>query len=172
MSGLTPEQQAIAEEASRLVPICVAMFIKKLPCLRPIAQVCDLESAAYMACVKAARTYDPMRGVGISAYFSVAMRNAMLREVQKEVRSQAHSIKRISLDEIYRRSPPKKPKADAALPAMLSLTDEEREWIEAFVFDGTSFRAFGRMANCDPRTAKKRLRSHLDRLRGQIDEQP
>ena len=96
----------------------------------------------------------------------------MLREVQKEIKTQAHSIQRISLDEIYNRAPPKRPKAESAMPAMLQLTEEERDWIESFVFDGASFRAFGRKAGCDPRTAKKRLKSHLDRLRKEFDEQP
>ena len=170
--GLTPEQQKLAEAASELVPVCIAVFLRRLPCIRAVAQVCDLESAAYVACCKAARTYDPTKGVGISAYFSVAIRNAMLREVQKEIKSQAHSIKRIPLEEIYNRAPVRKPKADAAMPAMLQLTDEEREWIEEFVFDGKSFRAFGRTAGCDPRTAKKQLKSHLDRLKDLLDEQP
>lgn len=170
--GLTPEQQKLAEEAAKLVPICINVFLRRLPCIREVAQVCDLESAAYVACCKAARTYDPGKGVGISAYFSVAIRNAMLREVQKEIKTQAHSIKRIPLEEIYNRAPPKRPKAESAMPAMLHLTDEEREWIESFVFDGTSFRAFGRMSDCDPRTAKKVLKGYLDRLRDLMDEQP
>lgn len=169
---LTPEQQALAEEASKLVPVCLAIFLRKLPCLRPIAKTCDLESAAYVACCKAARTYDPGRGVGISAYFSVAIRNAMLREVQKEIKSRAHSIQRIPLSEIYDRQPPKREQADVAMPAMLTLTQEERDWIESFVFDGMSFRAFGREEGCDPRTAKKRIKSHLDRLRDAVEEQP
>lgn len=169
---LTPEQQSLAEEAAKLVPVCISAFLRQLPCLRAVAQLCDLESAAYVACCKAARTYDPSRGVGISAYFSVAIRNAMLREVQKEIKTRAHSIQRIPLSEIHNREPPKKTEADVAIPAMMQLSDEEREWIESFVFDGKSFRAFGRTAGCDPRTAKKMLKSHLDRLRGMVDEQP
>lgn len=170
--SLTPEQQKLAEEAAKLVPVCIAVFLRRLPCLRSVAQICDLESAAYVACCKAARTFDPTKGVGISAYFSVAIRNAMLREVQKEIKSQSHSIRRIPLEEIYNRAPVKQPKAEAAMPAMLHLTDEEREWIEEFVFDGKSFRAFGRKAGCAPRTAKKMLKGHLDRLKDLLDEQP
>jgi RNA polymerase sigma factor (sigma-70 family) len=170
--SLTPEQQALAEEAAKLVPVCIRVFLRHMPCLRPVAQVCDLESAAYVACCKAARTYDPGRGVGVSAYFSVAIRNAMLREVQKEIKTQAHSIKRISLDEAGRRQPPKREASEAAMPAMLKLTDEERDWIESFVFDGTSFRAFGRQAECDPRTAKKLLKSRMNKLRDLVEDEP
>lgn len=162
----------MAEEAAKLVPVCIRVFLRHMPCLRPVAQVCDLESAAYVACCKAARTYDPGRGVGVSAYFSVAIRNAMLREVQKEIKTQAHSIKRISLDEAGRRQPPKREASEAAMPAMLKLTDEERDWIESFVFDGTSFRAFGRQAECDPRTAKKLLKSRMNKLRDLVEDEP
>lgn len=168
---LTPEQQALAEEAAKLVPICLKVFLRAMPCLRQVAVSCDLESAAYVACCKAARTYDPNRGVGVSAYFSVAIRNAMLREVQREIKTQSHSIKRISLDEAGRRQPPKREVSEAAMPAMLQLTEEERDWIESFVFDGTSFRAFGRQSGCDPRTAKKLLMSRLDKLRDLVDDE-
>lgn len=169
---LNERERALAEEASKLVPVCVRVFCAQLPCLRQIARVCDLESAAYLACCKAARTYDPERGVGISAYFSVAIRNAMLREVQKEIRTQAHSIRRISLEEAQRREVAAAGPAEEAIPALMQLTDEEREWIENFVFEGKSLRAFGRSAKCDPRTAKKLLKSHLARLKKLIEDQP
>lgn len=154
------------------MPICIKVFLGQLPCLRRVAKCCDLESAAYVACCKAARTYDPDRGVGLSAYFSVAIRNAMLREVQKELRTNAHSVQRISLEEIQRRQPLECQPAEEAFAALLQLTDEQRDWIESFVFDGTSFRAFGRRAKCDPRTAKKRIKSHLSSLRKQVEDQP
>lgn len=170
--SLTPEQQALAEEAAKLVPVCIKVFLRQLPCLRAIAQVSDLESAAYVACCKAARTYDPTRGVGVSAYFSVAIRNAMLREVQREIKSRAHSIQRISIEEAGRRQPPKREALEAALPALLELTEEERDWIESAVFDGTSFRAFGRRASCDPRTAKRLLKSYLAKLKDLVEDQP
>lgn len=169
---LNKRQQALAEEAARLVPVCIAAFLRAMPCLKPVAQNCDLESAAYLACCKAAKTYDPKRGVGVSAYFSVAIRNGMLREVQKELKTRSYSVERISLEEAWRRQPPKREAPDAALPAMLKLTEEERAWIEDFVFDGASFRAFGRRASCDPRTAKKRLKSHLAKLKDLVDDQP
>jgi len=169
---LTPEQQQTAQEAMKLVPVCIRTFLKAMPCIRQVAECCDLESAAYVAVCKAARTYDPARGVGLSAYFSVAIKNGMLREVQKEIRTQAHSIKRIPLEEIHRRQPPKREQGESVLPALLQLTEEERDWIERYVFEGASFRAFGRQTGRDPRTAKKILKSHLDKLRAAVEEQP
>jgi DNA-directed RNA polymerase specialized sigma subunit len=169
---LTPEQQAIAEQAMKLVPVCVRTFLKNMPCIRQVAECCDLESAAYFACCRAARTYDPTRGVGLSAYFSVAIKNGMLQEVQKELKSQSHSIKRIPLDEIHRRQPPKREQGEQALPALLELAEDEREWIEQNVFEGASFRAFGRQTGRDPRTAKKILKSHLDKLKTAVERRP
>jgi RNA polymerase sigma factor (sigma-70 family) len=170
--SLTPEQQKVAEQAMALVPACIKAFWRSFPCLRGVAQCCDLESAAYLGITRAARTYDPGRGVGLSAYFSIAIRNMMLQEVQREIRSQAHSIKRIPLEEIHRRQPPKREQAAEALPALLQLTEEERDWIERYVFEGASFRSFGRQSGRDPRTAKKILLGHLDKLRIAVEDQP
>lgn len=170
--SLTPDQQALAAKASELVPVCIRVFLQRMPCIRQVAQSCDLESAAFVACCKAARTYDPARGVGLSAYFSVAIRNAMLREVQREIRSKLHSIQRITLEEADRRRPPKKEVLDSAMPAMLKLTQEERDWIESYVFEGTSFRAFGRKSGKDPRTAKKLLKARLAKLREIVEDEP
>jgi RNA polymerase sigma factor (sigma-70 family) len=169
---LSSEQQEVAEQAMKLVPVCIRTFLNSMPCVRQVAECCDLESAAYVACCKAAKTYDPTRGIGLSAYFSVAIKNAMLREVQKEIKTQAHSIKRIPLEEIHRRQPPKREQGESALPALLQLTEEERSWIEKYVFEGASFKAFGRESGRDPRTAKKILMGHLDKLREAYEEQP
>jgi len=169
---LNEDQQRIAEQAVELVPKVRAAFLRSFPCLRSVAQCCDLEGAGYLGVTRAARTYDPTRGVGISAYFSVAIRNAMLQEVQREIRSNAHSIKRIPLEEVYRREPPKREQSPDALAALLSLTEEERDWIEKYVFEGASYRAFGRESGRDPRTAKKMLKAHLDKLREAVEDQP
>lgn len=173
---LTPEQQALVEEAVRWVPKCIKSFLNSMPCLREIARNCDLTSAAYMACCKAARTYEKDKGISVSAYFSVAIRNGMLREVQKELKTNAHSIMRIPLEQIYEREPPKREVNPTAMPSMLNLTEQERDWIERWVFDGQnrggSFRAFGRESGRDGRTAKKMLQSFLDKLRAAVEDHP
>lgn len=162
--SLTPEQQAIAEKAIALIPVCMAAFWRNFPCLREVAAACDLEGAAQLACCKAARTYKPEK-CGISAYFSVAIRNAFLKEIQKEVRSQSHSVYRITLEQAEQRSKPDFPDMEAALPALQDMPEDVRSWIEAFVFDGSNFSVLGRQHGVHRRTAKKRLRSYLDQLR-------
>lgn len=171
---LTPDQQRLVEEAIKIVPVCVASYKRALPWLRKVMRLCDLESAAYLACCKAARTYDPNRGVGISAYFSVAIRNAMSREISNEIRSGSTSIARIPLLESDARVLEAMTTIadDPVFSALGALTEQERSWIERHVFDGTSYRAFGRESNCDPRTAKRRLRAHLDKLRDAYEDSP
>jgi DNA-directed RNA polymerase specialized sigma24 family protein len=166
---LTPEQQAVAEQAIGLIPACMNAFRRNFPCLREVASLCDLESAAHLACCKAARTYKPEK-CGISAYFSVAIRNAFLKEIQKEIKSQSGSIYRISLQQAEQRSAPEKPETEAALPALQEMPDEIRAWIESYVFDGGNFSVLGRKHGVHRRTAKKRLMSYLDKLRESYED--
>lgn len=166
---LTAEQQAIAEKAIELIPACMAAFWRNFPCLREIAEVCDLESAAHLACCKAARTYNPSK-CGISAYFSVAIRNAFLKEIQKEVKSQSQSIYRITLEQAEQRSTPEAPDVEAALPALQEMPEDIRSWIESYVFDGSNFSVLGRQHGIHRRTAKKRLKSYLDKLRDNYED--
>jgi DNA-directed RNA polymerase specialized sigma24 family protein len=167
--SLTPEQQAIAERAIELIPACMAAFWKNFPCLREIAATCDLESAAQLACCKAARTYKPEK-CGISAYFSVAIRNAFLKEIQKEAKSQSHSVYRITLQQAEQRATPEKPEMEAALPALQDMPEDIRSWIESYVFGGSNFSVLGREHGVHRRTAKKRLMSYLDKLRESYED--
>jgi DNA-directed RNA polymerase specialized sigma subunit len=169
---LNADQQKLVEEAIKLVPVCINVFMQTMPCLRSVAASCDLESAAYMACCKAAKTYDPSRSKNLSAYFSVAIKNGMLREVQNELKTQAHSVLRLSLSQAQQRQKPKSQPPDAAISSLMRLTEQEREWIERFVFEETSFNALGRDAGCAPKTAKRKLMSHLDRLRQAYEDEP
>jgi len=174
--SLNQEQQELVEQAARLVPAMVKKFLESMPCLRQVAKGCDLQSAAFLACCRAAKTYDKTRGVSVSAYFSIAAKNGMLREVHKELRTNAHSIMRIPLEQIHERQPPKRTVNPTAMPSMLTLTETERDWVERFVFDGVnrggSFRAFGRESGRDCRTAKKMLYSILDKLKTAIEDHP
>lgn len=167
--SLTEEQRRVAEDAINLIPVCMAAFSRNFPCLREIAKTCDLESAAQLACCKAARTYDPGK-CGVSAYFSVAIKNAFLKEIQKEVRSRSTSIYRITLKQAEQRSQPDRPTFDAALPALQEMPEEIRAWIESYVFDGANFSVLGRQHGMHRRTAKRKLMTYLDKLKDRYDD--
>lgn len=167
--SLTDDQQRLAEEAIGLIPMCMSAFMKNFPCLRDIAESCDLESAAQLACCKAARTYNPKK-FGVSAYFSVAIKNAFLKEIQKEVRSKSNSVYRITLEQAEQRSAPERKGFDAALPALQEMPEEVRAWIESYVFEGANFSVLGRQHGMHRRTAKRRLMSYLDELKDRYDD--
>ena len=164
MAELTPDQQRLAEQAMEIVPAVLADFRRRYRCFGELADRVDLESTAYLAICQAARTYKPEKA-GMSAYFSMAIRNRCLSEIGKEIKSQSHSIYRISLEAAEQRQPPKnKPLTDPLLRELEDLPDEVREVIEARVFDGMSFRAFASEQGVSTRQARKQIMSHLDRL--------
>ena len=68
---LNEKQQRLVEDSLHIVPKVITAFIKKYACLREVARVCDLESAAYLALCSAAKTYDPDRpdAAAPSTYF-------------------------------------------------------------------------------------------------------
>lgn len=168
---LTPEQQKLVEDSAKWVPYFVKVFLKNMPCLREAAQLCDLESAAYLACCRAARTFDPARG-NPSAYFSTAIKNGMLREIQREMRTGSTSIYRISPAAAERRMKFSAARAESVMKAMLTLTEEERSRIEEFVLEKGSFNAFGRRDGVSPKRAKRVFLDSLAKLRHAIDDTP
>lgn len=162
---LNSDQQKLVEEAIKLVPVCVAVFKRNMPCLREVARLCDLESAAYLACCRAARTYDPNRGVGISAYFSVAIKNGILREIQVELKSRSTSIYRVPLSDLDPRLTPHHDDDHGDLEILDTLSPEDRRLIEERLFKDTTLRSLGDEAGCHHRTVRRRVQKLLDRLR-------
>ena len=161
---MTPDQQTLVEEAIKLVPICVRVFLKSAPGLRGVVRHDDLESAAYLACCKAARTFDRGRGVGVSAYFSVAIRNGMLREIQRELRRRQRNQNQIPM-EIAEKERPPDPAGSDVFASLATLPEEERRWIERHLFEGISLRALGRQSGVSVKTVKKRLLLFLDKVK-------
>lgn len=161
---LTRKQQALAEEAMELLPVCLKDFRNRYPFLREIAKVADLESAALLAITKASRTYDPERA-GISAYFSKTIRNACLREIEKEIKSRSHSQYRISFEMIESRQEVEhEPLADPIMSELAKLSEEDMRDIEARAFENKSIRAFSREWGISTRQARKKLMVKLDKL--------
>jgi len=171
---MTPEQQALAEEACKMVPMSVRLFWKHFPCLRNVAKSCDLESAAYLACCRAAITYDPAKA-GMAAYFSVAIRHGMQQEVEREVRSRSHSIDRIPLEWVEKRQEAAEQEDIKAFAALAALDDELREWLEKIALyphQGGSARQYGKAKGVCTKTAGKRIAKEFRKLRRIVDDQP
>ena len=173
---LTPDQQKLVVEAIKLVPVCVSVFKRSMPCLREVAGRCDLESAGYLACCRAAKTFDPSRA-GISAYFSVAIKNGMLREVQKELKSRSGSISRIPFVEQDIRLQVAAKEPSAMSRAIMTLTEEERTLIEKRMSGGAVVDLRQRQEPSSKKKwkaqqARQRLKSSLDKLRRAYEDTP
>ena len=170
--SLTTDQQRVAEQAVSLIPVCLAAFKRRYSGLRKVADVADLEGAAMLAITKAARTYDPSKA-GISAYFSRAIRNACIREIEREIRSGNHSHFRVSYEAAELRQPPEsEPLASIMWSALEKLSEEDRRILEERFLEKKSYRKFANEWGTNQRAARKQIMIRLDRLANQWRESP
>jgi len=165
---LTHNQRDIAEQALDFVQPCIGYFLVSYPCLREVVDRDELESAARMACVMAARTYDPARDM--KAYFSRAILHELLKSCRKEIRSHSGSVYRVTLAVIERRLPTRElwdeePHPPAMLAALHALPDEDRQWITEHVIEGASIRQMARAKGISTRQVAKLMAAKLARLK-------
>jgi len=168
---LNQDQQGYAERALELIPPCLHYFLESYPCLREVVDREELESAARLACVMAARTYDPSRGM--SAYFSRAILHELLKSCRSEIRSNgglgalSRSVYRVTLEVIERRLPAREDEGPPAemLVALHALPAEDRQWITEHVIEGTSIRQMARDKGISTRQVAKLMAAKLGRLR-------
>ena len=82
---LSEQQSQYVAEALAIIPAAVRTFRKRHPAWRACLGRLDVESICHLAICKAATTYNPARSQ-VTTYFSMAMRNALVKAVQKEYR--------------------------------------------------------------------------------------
>ena len=175
---LNEQQQKLVEDSIHIVPKVISSFVRKYACLRQVAKVCDLESAAYLALCNAARTYDPNRENAASpaTYFYRAIHNGLLREVQKEINTNAHSIARIPLEELQNRQKPSEYSYEVAMNALDALSPRDRDWVERYILYGSrqdgGYAAFSRESGIDQRRIKKIILELLETLSRLAENHP
>lgn len=164
---LSPDQQAIAEQALALIPLCINYFLQSYPCLRGAVDRDELEGAARLACVLAAKTFDPTREV--KAYFSRAIMHELLKTTDREVRSRSGSLYRVEMSAIEKRLPFSRLVDDdiqsEILTALAGLTAEDRRWITDHVIEGVSIRQISLSEGLSVRQVRKLMAAKLARLR-------
>ena len=169
---LTPEQQAVAEAAFKHVPICVNILCARMKPLAPILRSLDLESIGAVAVVQAARTYDPAKG-GTSAYFSAAIRNAVMKAIETEVKKGYHGAKRRhSVADHSDYLAVEDGQGQAAIEALHELTEEDRRFVERHVLDGATVNRLANETGMTWETADRRLSVSLYRLRVSFANNP
>lgn len=159
---LTQDQQDIAERALALIPPCIHYFLQSYPCLRGAVDRDELESAARLACVQAAKSFDPARG--LSAYFSRAIMHELLKSCDRELRNRMYSVQFTALEgnlPVVRDDET----MSEVLTALAGLPAEDRRWITDHVIEGVSIRQLSLTENLSVRQVKKRMAAKLSRLR-------
>ena len=170
---LTGEQQAIVEQAMPIVPKVIAAFRRRYPTLRRHVEAIDAQSVAYLALCRAVRTYDPQKAKP-TTYFSVAVRNAMLREIDRNRRLRYDSSDRIPLELAEHLTAGKGRSSGKLHGAIARLPAKSRRLIQLRFYKGQSLREIGEQAGCDQRTIRRRLEAALSVLRTilESDAQP
>lgn len=93
---LTAKQQQYVADALRIMPAAVRTFRSRHASWRGVMARIDVDSVAHLAICKAARTYDPARS-RVTTYFSMAIRNALVKACRKEFRYVQATTERVSV---------------------------------------------------------------------------
>lgn len=169
---LTPEQQALAEQAMEIVPKAIVAFRCRYPALRKQIAAIDSTSVAYLAICRAAVTYDPAQSK-VTTYFSMAVRNALLKEIDRNRRHRYDSPDRVPLELAEALVVGKQHALSTRIQtAIARLPAKSRTLIHMRFFRGLSLREIGEQAGCDPRTISRRLAVALGRLETLLQSEP
>lgn len=173
MRKLTKKQRAYVEKAIPIVEVVIRSLHKSFPGITGKLASIDAVSVAHLAICRAAKTYDPSRSQ-ISAYFSAAIRNALLKEL---ARSQKWKCDRRSdvVHELAKRQEPRQSHQDGRLRmALAMLPDYTRQLIASRYFEGKSVTEIAANTDQNPKTVRAQLKRSLallEELLGSHDEQ-
>jgi len=139
-----------------VVPKAIIAFRCRYPTLRkPLRQI-DSMSVAYLAVCRAAKTYDSDKSK-VTTYFSMAVRNALLKEIDRNRRSRYDSPDRVPMELAEALAVAPNSMATKLQTAIARLPARYRRLIHLRYYRGLSLREIGDYARCDPRTIKRRL---------------
>jgi len=168
---LTDAQKLLAEEAMAVVPKAIIAFRCRYPTLRkPLRQI-DATSVAYLAICRAATTYDPDKSK-VTTYFSMAIRNALLKEIDRNRRARYDSHERVPMELAEALAAAPRSMATKLQTAIARLPGKYRKLIQLRYYRGLSLREIGEQAKCDPRTIRRRLAAALDVLGTLLGSEP
>lgn len=168
---LTEEQRAIAEQAAALVPKALAAFRFRYPSLRTQLAVIDSVGVAHLAVCRAAATYDPAKSQ-VTTYFSTAIRNAILKEVDRERRFRYYSVERVPMELAEALAVAPGRYATRVQTAIARLPAKSRRLVHLRFYKALSLREIGEQVGADPRTVSLRLTNALKTLRSLLQNEP
>lgn len=154
-----------------VVPKAIMAFRCRYPTLRKQIASIDATSVAYLAICKAAATYDPDQSK-ITTYFSMAVRNALLKEIDRNRRARYDSPERVPLELAEALAIAPNSMSTKLQTAIARLPPKVRRLVTQRFYKGLSLREIGVAANCDPRTIKRRLDVALEMLQSLLQSEP
>lgn len=157
---LTAQQQVYVEDAVKLIPVVIAAFLRSNPNDKEIASRVDLLGTAQTAVCLAALTYDPNKA-GISAYFSVAIRRLIVKEIAARRRHEGRMRAGWSIAV----EPTSPPAAGRMTKALSMLPADEKQLIEDYYIAGVTLDRLSREQRSHIKTVRKRIRAALEKLR-------
>lgn len=168
---LTEAQQLLAEQAMAVVPKAIMAFGCRYPTLRTQLRQIDATSVAYLAICRASTTYNPEKSK-VTTYFSMAIRNALLKEIDRNRRARYDSPERVPMQLAEALAAAPNGMSTRLQTAVARLPAKYRRLIHMRFYKGLSLREIGEHAKCDPRTIRRRLASALDVLQTLLGSEP
>lgn len=166
---LTKRQKMIAEEAIEIIPDAIRGFQRAYPGIsRKLANI-DAVSVAHLAVVVASRTYNENKSK-LTTYFSRAIHNSLLKELQKEKRLRYGCPERVPIELAEKERESEHWKHELAA-SLATLTEEQRQLVRARYFDQKTFEEMAEEFGCDRRTVRRRLTEVINLL-GEFSDNP
>ena len=165
---LTKKQQRLAESALEVVPRAIQGFCRAYPGIRRKLDRIDSVEVAHLAVVRAAKTYDSEKSK-VTTYFTMAIFNALLKELAREQRQALDSWSRVPLEMADGLA-----KADGISKemrnALASIPEESRSVLHDRYFSGRTLGDMAEEYGIDRRTVRRRIESAVVQLSAAWDE--
>lgn len=159
---LTKRQRRLAEDALEVVPKAIQGFCRAYPGIRHKLDRIDSVEVANLAVVRAAKTYDKSKSK-VTTYFTMAIFNALLKELAREQRQSLERMHRIPLELVDAVA-----KADIMSlemrSAMSSIPDESRALLFERFFRGRTLADIAAEGGVDRRTVRRRVEAAVIQL--------
>lgn len=160
---LTAEQQRFVEAAMPVIEATIAAFRKRNANRWQTVRRSDLFGAAQQAVCLAALTYNPEKA-GVSAYFSVAIQRALMKEVSARERVDRRQISVWTVHD-KTTNPNHDRMKERAIKALAFLPPYDRQLLEDHLIEGVTLSRLCREHGIHARTMKKRVLRAIEKLR-------
>lgn len=157
-----------------IVEVVIRSLHKSYPGINRNLASIDAESVAYLAICKAAKTYKPEKAQ-VSAYFSAAIRNALLKELAKSQRWKCDRREDVVHALAARQEHRQSQEASRLKLALAMLPEKERQLIASRYYEGKSVSDIAYLTFQNPKAIRaqmKRALALLSELLGTQPEQP